>query len=105
MNILQGIKSDKTFCVSLNCTNDIDPNKIIGVYHYAHPTFSINSIDAQSRWQSINGNSTWFCGAWWGNGFHEDGVASAKRVADVILSQKETSSLGQKTASLSVAAS
>ena len=85
MNILQGIESDTTFCVTMNDTASIDSDKIIGRYSYAHPEFSQKGIDAQARWGDVNGvNRTWFCGAWWGNGFHEDGVASALRVAESI---------------------
>lgn len=83
MNILQGIQSDKTFCVTLNAEQDIAKEKIIGKYHYAHPQFSRKAIQAQQRWDEINGvNNTWFCGAYWANGFHEDGVVSAMRVAE-----------------------
>jgi predicted NAD/FAD-binding protein len=82
MNILQGIEAPCTFCVTLNKTDAIDPNKILGVYHYAHPVFSQATIAAQQRWNDINGHkNTWFCGAYWANGFHEDGVVSAVRVA------------------------
>lgn len=82
MNILQNIKSDHTFCVTLNHTGDIDPNKVLGRYRYAHPVFTLAGIAAQDRWQEINGvNKTWFCGAYWRNGFHEDGFSSAVRVA------------------------
>lgn len=85
MNILQSLKSDTTFCVTMNDTESINPEKIIGRYSYAHPEFSQAGIDAQARWPEVNGvNRTWFCGAWWGNGFHEDGVTSALRVADAI---------------------
>ena len=81
MNILQGIKSDVEFCVTLNATNKIDPQKILGQYEYAHPVFSQAAMQAQEKWENINGvNRTWFCGAYWFNGFHEDGVNSALRV-------------------------
>jgi predicted NAD/FAD-binding protein len=81
MNILQGIKSDVEFCVTLNATDKIDSTKILGRYEYAHPVFSQAVIQAQQQWKSINGvNRTWFCGAYWFNGFHEDGVNSALRV-------------------------
>ncbi|VUD52817.1 hypothetical protein TDB9533_01709 [Thalassocella blandensis] len=81
MNILQGIQSPHTFCVTLNATDKINPEKILGRYHYEHPVFSLASVAASNRWSEINGvNKTWFCGAYWGNGFHEDGVASALRV-------------------------
>lgn len=83
MNILQGIQSDTTFSVSLNADEVVDPEKIIGKFQYAHPQFSIEAMHAQSRWSDINGvNNTWFCGAYWANGFHEDGVTSALRVAE-----------------------
>lgn len=81
MNILQRIKAPVQFCVTLNQTRSIDPEKILGQYSYAHPVFSLESDKAQQEWDSINGNNrTWFCGAYWGNGFHEDGVNSALRV-------------------------
>jgi predicted NAD/FAD-binding protein len=83
MNILQSIKSETTFCVTLNKTDAIDPDKILGVYSYDHPVFSRASLAAQEKWETINGvNKTWFCGAYWANGFHEDGVLSALRVAE-----------------------
>lgn len=85
MNILQGIESDATFCVTLNDKKSIDPDKVLGVYNYSHPVFSLKSVAAQSRWFEINGvNHTWFCGAYWGNGFHEDGVVSGRRVAEAL---------------------
>ena len=83
MNILQSIASDTTFCVTLNKSDAIDPEKILGTYYYDHPVFSQKSVAAQEQWQTINGvNKTWFCGAYWANGFHEDGVLSALRVAE-----------------------
>jgi len=82
MNILQGIESDTTFCVSLNQTAAIDPQKILARYSYSHPQYSLAGVAAQARWQELNGaNHTWFCGAYWANGFHEDGVVSGLRVA------------------------
>ncbi len=83
MNILQGIESNTTYCVTLNDTNSINPEKIIGVYHYDHPIFTTKGVEAQARWNEINGNkNTWYCGAYWRNGFHEDGVWSAQRVSE-----------------------
>jgi predicted NAD/FAD-binding protein len=85
MNILQGLDAPCTFCVTLNKTDAIDPEKILGVYHYSHPVFSVDVVAAQQRWQEINGHrNTWFCGAYWANGFHEDGVKSAVRVATAL---------------------
>lgn len=81
MNILQGIKSDTTFCVSLNARDEINPEYILGEYQYAHPIFDKASISAQKHWQSVFSSETSYCGAYWFNGFHEDGVNSAIRVA------------------------
>lgn len=85
MNILQNFSSDKTFCVSLNQDQQIDPKKIIERYTYAHPCFSHEGIDAQAKHSLINGvNNTYYCGAYWSNGFHEDGVNSAIAVAKAL---------------------
>ncbi|MFX4227620.1 MAG: NAD(P)/FAD-dependent oxidoreductase [Porticoccaceae bacterium] len=85
MNILQGIDSDSTFCVTLNATRSIDPDKIWGTYRYSHPEFRPEGIRAQQRLKELNGSDhTWFCGAWCGHGFHEDGVVSALSVVDGI---------------------
>ena len=85
MNLLQRIESKKTFCVTLNASDAIDPDKIIGRYQYSHPVFSAQSVEAVANFQEINGlSNTWFAGAYMGNGFHEDGVSSGKRVADAI---------------------
>ena len=85
MNILQGIQAPETFCVTLNNTEAINPHKILGRFNYAHPVFSLPGIEAQQRWADINGvRNTWFCGAYWHNGFHEDGVVSALRVAEAL---------------------
>jgi len=86
MNILQGLQSRQTWCVTLNQTDRIREDCIKGVYHYDHPLFTLAGVAAQRRWHEINGiNGTWYCGAWWRNGFHEDGVWSAQRVAEAIL--------------------
>lgn len=85
MNILQKLNSATTFCVSVNAGNTIDPEKIYGEYQYSHPIFTHDSVTAQSRWSEISGiNHTHFCGAYWRNGFHEDGVVSAIRVAEML---------------------
>lgn len=82
MNILQGIQSETTFCVSLNQSAGISPFKVLAKYTYAHPQFSLKAVAAQERWEELNGaQHTYYCGAYWANGFHEDGVVSALRVA------------------------
>lgn len=85
MNILQNIEgAQETYVVTLNQTDWIDPDKIIGRYQYAHPTFTLEGIQAQERWHEINVGNTWFCGAYWRNGFHEDGCWSGVRVAKAL---------------------
>jgi predicted NAD/FAD-binding protein len=78
MNILQGIDAAQTFNVTLNNSDVIDPGKIIKSIEYEHPVFTPESVAAQARHAEINGtHRTWYCGAYWRNGFHEDGVISA----------------------------
>jgi predicted NAD/FAD-binding protein len=90
MNILQGINAPETFCVTLNNSAAINPVKVLGRFSYDHPVFSVAGIAAQRRWQEINGQrNTWYCGAYWHNGFHEDGVVSALRVANALNQQKQ----------------
>ena len=85
MNILQKLNSATTFCVTVNAGNTIDREKIYGEYQYSHPMFTRESVAAQERWAEISGvNHTHFCGAYWRNGFHEDGVMSAIRVAEML---------------------
>jgi len=84
MNILQGLSAPETFCVTLNHTAGINPHRILGRFSYAHPVFTLQGVQAQGRWAEINGGRTWYCGAYWQNGFHEDGVASALRVVEGI---------------------
>jgi len=82
MNILQGIDSPETFCVSLNQTEAIDPEQILARFTYDHPQYSLAGIAAHARADELLGaHHSYFCGAYWGNGFHEDGVVSALRVA------------------------
>jgi len=78
MNILQGLKAPVEFCVTLNHTQAINPEKIIQVINYTHPVFTEDAVAAQKHHRGINGaRRTYFCGAYWRYGFHEDGVVSA----------------------------
>ena len=78
MNILQSLKSSKTFCVTLNKLEMVDKNKTIKNLSYEHPLFTTDGVNAQKRKREISGqNNTFYCGAYWHNGFHEDGVVSA----------------------------
>ena len=81
MNILQHIESKHTYSVTLNEEDAIDPAKVLGKFHYSHPVYTTSRAAAQSRHaELIRANRTSFCGAYWGNGFHEDGVVSALAV-------------------------
>lgn len=91
MNMLQGIRSRHTFCVTLNEEASIDPSKILGRYEYHHPIFTVRRAAAQARHSELlNHHRTSFCGAYWGNGFHEDGVNSALAVVRAISSRPES---------------
>jgi len=79
MNILQGLDVPKQYCVTLNNTAAIDPDKILYQTQYQHPVYTLETIAAQARHRQINqGTRTFYCGAYWRNGFHEDGVVSAQ---------------------------
>ena len=81
MNILQGLTAPKTYCVTLNATDLIAHDKILAEFRYTHPVYSIDMVKAQSQAEVISGkNNSHFCGAYWRNGFHEDGVLSGLRV-------------------------
>ena len=78
MNILQNKNTDNTYCVTLNNDDLIDKKLIIKNLRYSHPLLNQKATDSQNRKNEINGkNNTYFCGAYWRNGFHEDGVVSA----------------------------
>ena len=85
MNHLQRLTAADDFCVSLNMTDRIDPAQIIEVIPYAHPVYTAAGVAAQARWSELSGTRrTHFCGAYWGWGFHEDGVVSALRACDAL---------------------
>jgi len=82
MNHLQRLRADKDYCVTLNRTEAIDPELVIRKIEYSHPVFTAAGVAAQSRYASIGAGRTHFCGAYWGWGFHEDGVRSALRACE-----------------------
>jgi predicted NAD/FAD-binding protein len=85
MNILQSLPAPETFCVTLNYPEAIEPKRIIKQLVYHHPQFSLQGVAAQQRHAEISGvNHTYYCGAYWGFGFHEDGVRSALNVVEQI---------------------
>ena len=77
MNILQSLDAEKQYLVTLNNDRHIDPQKIIRRVQYEHPIYSREAVAAQARQAEVNAERTFFCGAYWRNGFHEDGVVSA----------------------------
>jgi predicted NAD/FAD-binding protein len=78
MNILQGLDAPEQFLVTLNHDRDIAPSRVIRRLSYSHPVFTPQAVAAQKRHAEINGPlRTWYCGAYWRYGFHEDGVVSA----------------------------
>ena len=78
MNRLQGLDAPETLCVSLNRTESIDPARILLKTAYRHPVFTRESLAAQALHAQVNGlDRIYYAGAYWGCGFHEDGLASA----------------------------
>jgi predicted NAD/FAD-binding protein len=78
MNILQKLEAPVTFCVTLNRAAAVAPERVLRRLTYHHPVTTTASVRAQRRHAEISGvNRTHYCGAYWGNGFHEDGVTSA----------------------------
>ena len=86
MNRLQTLSCQRRFLVSLNMTDRIEPDSILAEFTYEHPVFTADSIAAQARWSEISGTRrTHYCGAYWRNGFHEDGAFSGLRAARAVL--------------------
>jgi predicted NAD/FAD-binding protein len=81
MNILQGLEAPVEFCVTLNRQDEIDPAKAVRSIQYSHPLYTPAGRSAQGRRDEISGiRRTYYCGAYWSYGFHEDGVKSALAV-------------------------
>ena len=78
MNILQGLDAPEQFCVTLNNSDRINPDRVLETIEYSHPVFTEQALAAQPRQYEINGaNRTYYFGAYGRDGFHEDGVLSA----------------------------
>ena len=91
MNRLQALDCRKRFFVSLNITDRIDPDKVIGQFEYEHPVFTPEGIIAQERWDEVSGaDRIHSAGAWLRNGFHEDGAVTGRRAAEQLLAAAET---------------
>ena len=88
MNLLQGLDAAEPLVVTLNRTAAIDPARILRRMHYRHPVYSAASVAAQARRAQIQGQRrTWFAGAYWGWGFHEDGIRSAHELVNALEAQ------------------
>jgi predicted NAD/FAD-binding protein len=81
MNALQGLRTETRYCVTLNPDRPVPPAKTICELVYSHPTYTFASMDTQEKLATLNGpNRTYFCGSYFGYGFHEDAVRSAAAV-------------------------
>jgi predicted NAD/FAD-binding protein len=93
MNRLQSLDVPEDYMVTLQPEGRVDESRVIRKMTYAHPLYTLESVRAQEDWRAISGrNRTHYCGAYWFNGFHEDGVRSALRVARAL--DAEPSSVG-----------
>jgi predicted NAD/FAD-binding protein len=85
MNNLQRLRADREYLVTLNRGEEIDPAKVLRRFEYDHPVYTAAGVAAQARHAEISGTRrTHYCGAYWGWGFHEDGVVSALRACEGI---------------------
>lgn len=85
MNCLQGLKASQDYCVSLNRNNPVDRDKVVCELEYMHPMYSFDSMNTQSELDSLNGvRNTYFCGSYFGYGFHEDAVRSSVSVCKAL---------------------
>jgi predicted NAD/FAD-binding protein len=83
LNHLQRLRASEDFCVTLNMTDRIDPACVIRRIDYSHPVYTAAGVAAQARRREISpARRTRYCGAYWGYGFHEDGVVSALRAVE-----------------------
>lgn len=94
MTALQHLSGSRRYLVSLNSDDHIDPSKVVRSFEYSHPVFDADAIEAQRRFDEIDGvDGIHYCGAWWGYGFHEDGMVSGLRVCHRIGVDWERSTL------------
>jgi len=106
MNILQRLSSRQTFCVTLNDVDRIEPARVLRRFVYHHPVFTTARRGAQARHgELLDSNRSSFCGAYWGNGFHEDGVKSAMAVCAALDSRTCDSQRGELVAATAGAGS
>ncbi len=90
MTMLQSLRTRVPICVTLNDATSIDPAKVLGRFQYHHPVYTVEGIAARERWVEISGvRGIHYCGAYWFNGFHEDGVRSGMRVCEMVRAREE----------------
>lgn len=95
MNELQSLPTRHDVLVTLNREHEIDPTCVVASFSYRHPVLDAAAVAAQRRRGEIQGRrNTYFCGAYWGYGFHEDGVRSAHDVAALLGDRHSSSALG-----------
>lgn len=91
MNVLQSLATRRRYLVSLNLEDRIDPARILGRYSYDHPVYTPAGVAAQARHAEISGHRrTFYCGAYWRYGFHEDGVVSGLAALEHFARWQET---------------
>ncbi len=97
MNLLQGLATPTPLIVTLNRGEAIAPSHVLRRLHYAHPVHDAAMVAAQQRWAQIQGHRrTWFAGAYWGWGFHEDGIRSAQRVVDAMAARHGSTAMAPR---------
>ena len=90
MNLLQSLSAERRYLVSLNLDDRIDPARVLARFHYDHPVYTPAGVAAQARHAEISGrNRSFYCGAYWRHGFHEDGLVSALAVLEQYASWRE----------------
>lgn len=83
INVLQNLDQSPPVLVTVNGDDRVDPDRILERYEFSHPQFPVEAIRAQRRFEAINGlGGVFYAGSYWFNGFHEDGVRSARRTVD-----------------------
>ena len=89
MNLLQGLTTQKHYLVTLNRPGDYDESQVIARMVYHHPTYTVDSMATQSSLPTLNGvNRTYFCGSYFGYGFHEDAVRSSVQAIKLLQEQE-----------------
>lgn len=97
MNNLQRLRARREYLLTLNRPDAVDPARVLASFSYDHPVYTREGVAAQARRGEISGpRRTHYCGAYWGWGFHEDGVVSALRACVPLLGAADVSELGRQ---------